>query len=87
FEAEGIELFPAIRRELRGERSRHFYVLQQGEWPLGMVPPHEQRRREATKGAASLSFAHEFEQALLAELDVRLRTVSGMVEAYADAPT
>lgn len=48
---------------------------------------HEQRRREATKGAASLSFAHEFEQALLAELDVRLHTVSGMVEAYADAPT
>lgn len=52
FEAEGIELFPAIRRELRGERSRHFYVLQQGEWPLGMVPPHEQRRREAERGMA-----------------------------------
>ena len=48
---------------------------------------HEQRRREAAKGAPLLSFAREFEQVLLAELDVRLRTVTGMVEAYAGAPT
>lgn len=48
---------------------------------------HEQRRREVAGETASPSFAHEFEQVLQAELDVRLRTVTGMVEAYAGAPS
>ena len=52
FEAEGIELFPALRRELRGERYRHLYVLQEGEWPVGMIPPHEARKRAAQEEMA-----------------------------------
>lgn len=53
----------------------------------------QQRRREPAPDAAEDAaapawpgaFAREFEQVLLAELDARLRTVTGLVEAYARA--
>jgi hypothetical protein len=52
-EAEAVELFPALRRELRGERARHLYSFINGEeWPIGIVPDHEIRRRERTNAAA-----------------------------------
>jgi hypothetical protein len=52
FEAEGVELYPALRRELRGERHRHIYVVQDAEWPVGMVPPIEARRRASERAIA-----------------------------------
>jgi hypothetical protein len=52
-EAEAVELYPALRRELRGERARHLYSFINGEeWPIGIVPEHEIRRRERTNAAA-----------------------------------
>jgi hypothetical protein len=46
-DAEAVELYPALRRELRGERCRHLYALPPGmEWPIGMLPEFERKRRE-----------------------------------------
>lgn len=45
-QAEAVELFPALRRELRGERNRHLYAFMHGEeWPIGMLPEGEVARR------------------------------------------
>jgi hypothetical protein len=46
-QAEAVELYPALRRELRGERNRHLYAFLGGEeWPIGEIPEGEARRRE-----------------------------------------
>lgn len=52
-EAEAVELYPAVRRELRGERQRHLYSFLHGEeWPIGMLPEPERKRRERNVAAA-----------------------------------
>lgn len=46
YEREAAELYPALRRELRGERNSHLYVLPDGmEWPFGAIPEGERVRR------------------------------------------
>ena len=54
--ADAVEIYPALRREIHEETRRHLYALVDMEWPLGMVPEREMRRRVAEQGIAQKVF-------------------------------